>query len=44
MTETKDDPLTFNDVIWILEDEIETHERNEPYEELDFNAPCNQKG
>ena len=42
MTKTKIGTLTFEEIIEILEEEIEEYERNNPYEELEFNDPYNE--
>jgi hypothetical protein len=43
MTKLTVDTLTYEQVIEILEEEMEEYERDSPYKELDFNAPCNEK-
>ena len=43
MAKPEEDTLTFKEIVAILEEEIDTYERENPYEELDFHdySDCN---
>lgn len=43
MTQPYNGTLTFDDIVGILEEAIEDYEKEDPYEELDFNDVYEEK-